>query len=72
MAWRVMIPKKISTMFSHEQPVGVKCRMIRWFYPYRLIPARANGQPAWLGSAQDAAGPSAAMTFVMRGSGQRA
>ena len=22
MAWRVMIPKKISTMFSHEQLVG--------------------------------------------------
>ena len=27
MAWRVMMPKKISTMFSHEQPVGVKCRV---------------------------------------------
>ena len=25
MAWRVMIPKKISTMFSHEPEVGVKC-----------------------------------------------
>jgi hypothetical protein len=26
MAWRVMIPKKISTMFSHDPLVGVKCR----------------------------------------------
>jgi hypothetical protein len=24
-ACRVMIPKKISTMFIHEAPVGVKC-----------------------------------------------
>ena len=31
MAWRVMIPKKISTMFSHGHPVGVKCRVIRLF-----------------------------------------
>ena len=31
MAWRVMIPKKISTMLSHEQLVGVKCRVTRWF-----------------------------------------
>ena len=31
MAWRVMMPKKISTMFSQEQLVGVKCRVIRWF-----------------------------------------
>ena len=29
MAWRVMMPKKISTMFSHEHPVGVKCRVTR-------------------------------------------
>jgi hypothetical protein len=29
MAWRVMMPKKISAMFSHEQPVGVKCGMTR-------------------------------------------
>ena len=29
MAWRVMIPKKISTMFSQEPDVGVKCRVIR-------------------------------------------
>jgi hypothetical protein len=27
-AWRVMMPKKISTMFSHEQLVGVKCSVI--------------------------------------------
>ena len=26
MAWRVMIPKKISTRFSHDPLVGVKCR----------------------------------------------
>jgi hypothetical protein len=30
MAWRVMMPKKIS-MFSHEQLVGVKRKVIRWF-----------------------------------------
>ncbi len=29
MAWRVMIPKKISTMFSHDPDVGVKCSVIR-------------------------------------------
>ena len=29
MARRVMIPKKISTMFSHDPEVGVKCRVIR-------------------------------------------
>ena len=27
--WRVMMPKKISTMFSHDPLVGVKCRVIR-------------------------------------------
>jgi hypothetical protein len=27
----VMMPKKISTMFSHEQLVGVKCRVTRGF-----------------------------------------
>jgi len=31
MAWRVMIEKKHSTRFSHEQLVGTKCRVIRWF-----------------------------------------
>ena len=29
MACRVMIPKKISTMFSHDPLVGVKCTVIR-------------------------------------------
>jgi hypothetical protein len=29
MACRVMIEKKISTMFSHDPEVGVKCRVIR-------------------------------------------
>jgi transposase len=29
MAWRVMDPKKISTMFNQEPLVGVKCRMTR-------------------------------------------
>ena len=29
MAWRVMIEKKISTMFSQDPDVGVKCRVIR-------------------------------------------
>ena len=28
-AWRVMIPKKISTMFSQDPEVGVKCMVIR-------------------------------------------
>jgi hypothetical protein len=32
MAWRVMMPKKISTMFSHEQLVGVKCSVIQGFF----------------------------------------
>jgi hypothetical protein len=27
----VMMPKKISTRFSHEQLVGVKCSVIRGF-----------------------------------------
>jgi len=31
MAWRVMILKKIPTMFSHKQLAGVKCSVIRWF-----------------------------------------
>lgn len=29
MACRVMIPKKTSTRLSQEQPVGVKCNVIR-------------------------------------------
>jgi hypothetical protein len=29
MAWRVMMPKKISTMLSYEHPVGVTCRLTR-------------------------------------------
>jgi hypothetical protein len=29
MAWRVMIPKKISTMFNQDPEVGVKCMVIR-------------------------------------------
>jgi hypothetical protein len=33
MAWRVMIPKKISTMFSQDPLVGVKCRVIRGCWP---------------------------------------
>jgi len=28
MAWRVMMPKKISTMFSQYPEVGVKCSVI--------------------------------------------
>src|ERR1039457_3658454 len=35
MAWRVMIPKKISTMFSHDPGVGVKCMVIRGSSPAR-------------------------------------
>jgi len=29
MAWRVMMPTKISAMLSHDHPVGVKCRVTR-------------------------------------------
>jgi len=32
MAWRVMMPKKISTMFSREQLVGVKCNVTLGFW----------------------------------------
>jgi hypothetical protein len=32
MAWRVMMPKKISTMFSHEPEVGVKSSAFRLFF----------------------------------------
>ncbi len=31
MAWRVITEKKHSTRLIHEHPVGVKCRVIRWF-----------------------------------------
>src|SRR5215467_6844065 len=31
MAWRVMIEKKISAMFSQDPDVGVKCKVIRGF-----------------------------------------
>jgi len=34
-AWRVMMPKKISTMFSQDPLVGVKCMVIRLFLPAR-------------------------------------
>ena len=40
MAWPVMMPKKISTMFSHDPLVGVKCRVIRGF---RASQARTAG-----------------------------
>ncbi len=35
MACRVMIPKKISTMFNQDPLVGVKCRTIRGFFASR-------------------------------------
>jgi hypothetical protein len=31
MAWRVMMPKKISPMFSQDPDVGVRCSIIRGF-----------------------------------------
>jgi hypothetical protein len=31
MAWRVMTPKKISTMLNHDPEVGVKCSVILGF-----------------------------------------
>ena len=31
-AWRVMIPEKISTMFIHDPEVGVKCNVIRGLF----------------------------------------
>ena len=34
-AWRVMMPKKISTMSAREQLVGVKCRVTLGFSPSR-------------------------------------
>ena len=37
MAWRVMMPKKISTMFSHEQLVGVKCRVTLGFLSSQAV-----------------------------------
>jgi hypothetical protein len=37
MAWRVMIPKKISTRFSQEPEVGVKCSVIRLFLPSHAV-----------------------------------
>ena len=37
MAWRVMMPKKISTRFSHEPDVGVKCRVIRGFFASQAL-----------------------------------
>jgi hypothetical protein len=42
-AWRVMIEKKISTMFSQDPDVGVKCRVILGFFASH---ARTSG---WLG-----------------------
>jgi hypothetical protein len=30
-AWRVMIEKKISTVFSHDPDVDVKCKVTRGF-----------------------------------------
>jgi hypothetical protein len=32
MAWRVMIPKKISTTFNQDPEVGVTCMVIRGFF----------------------------------------
>jgi len=32
MAWRVMMPKKNSTMLSQDPLVGVKCMVIRGFF----------------------------------------
>ena len=36
-ACRVMMPKKISTMFNHDSLVGVKCRVIRLFLSSQLV-----------------------------------
>jgi hypothetical protein len=46
MAWQVMIPKKISTMLSHEHPVGVKCSVTRWFCAYVRGAAFSSAVPA--------------------------
>jgi hypothetical protein len=39
MACPVMIPKKISTRFSHEPEVGVKCSVIRGFRASQALTA---------------------------------
>jgi hypothetical protein len=36
MAWRVMMPKKISRL-SHEHPVGVKCSWTRGFFASQAL-----------------------------------
>ena len=37
MAWRVMMPKKTSTMFSQLPLVGVKCRWTRGFFASQAL-----------------------------------
>jgi hypothetical protein len=39
MAWRAIIQKKISTRFSQEPEVGVKCSVIRLFLPSHAVTA---------------------------------
>ena len=39
MACRVMIPKKISTMFSQDPEVGVKCIVTRGFLASQAVTA---------------------------------
>ncbi|MFJ8917319.1 hypothetical protein [Amycolatopsis sp. NPDC102389] len=47
MAWRVMMPKKISTMFIQEAPVGVKCTVMRGLRASQFLTL------GWLGSRVD-------------------
>jgi hypothetical protein len=37
MAWRVMIPKKISTRFSRDALVALKCSVIRALWPSQAL-----------------------------------
>lgn len=39
MAWRVMTPKKISTMFRQEPEVGVKCKVTLGFLTSHVFTA---------------------------------
>jgi hypothetical protein len=39
-ACRVMMPKKISTMFSYDPDVGVKCRVTRAFMASQAVRSR--------------------------------
>src|SRR3954465_8211492 len=49
MAWRVMIPKKISTRFIQDALVGVKCMVIRGYLASQACAAGGAGGGWWGG-----------------------